>query len=780
MMRVVLVLTLFACALVSNLGTSSVAYADESAYIPRKLLAFYDSRYEKNLRTNTIHRFLGLPANRLGYTLDYHDINDPLPVLDSSTHGILIWFHHGPIPEREAFLQWLADSLRSGKRLIVLENLGIGRQDSLSEKSLADLKYIYERMGVRDNGVWYPLTYKSKIIHRDAELVDFERRLTPPLAPFGQLVATSAGTSHMRLSVGIGAPGEYADVVMTGPQGGYAASGYVYHEQQVNDNTISAWYLNPFTFLQRALNPPLYPVPDVTTHNGRRIFYSHIDGDGWNNRTHVENYKNQFSSKVILEEILKPYSDFAFSVGLVAGDLADNCFGSELSREIARNALALPNVEVASHTYTHPLYWQFFKDYSPEKEKDFASNFPKPAGLFSQDYTSLLSGKKKLHRHDGSNTPSIAELKESPMIDRSEEAQMRELLEMYDVPRSFNCMPFDEENEIYGANKVIESLAPEGKKVTLMQWSGNTSPYERFLRKTREAGMFNINGGESRYDAEYPSYSTLYPIGIRMGDELQIYSTASNENTYTNLWSERFFGYRYLIETVRHTETPIRLAPFNVYFHSYSGERPGSLKALKEIMLYARKHELIPLVTSQYAAIANGFYSANIEPVGYNHWIIHDRGALQTFRIASPALTGKNRMSVDLQRSKGVLGSRIYQENMYIFLNPAIDKPELFLVHSPSDHIPAKLSLSSSRWNILSAKGQSETSIDLMAQGYGRGEMQWRVPVNGLYRATITPNNGEPIHSLAASENNVITLVFDGIDATTAVNIRITLKEAAQ
>lgn len=747
--------------------------AEEGAFIPRKLVALYDGRYEHNIRGNTIHRFLEMPANRLGLNIVYHDIREPLPELGADVHGIVIWFHRDPIPQLPDYVAWLAQNLRQGKKLLVMENIGIGRTDALDEKSMEHIRYINERLGFRDTGAWHPLTHRSSIMERNVKVMDFERRLQVPLPSFAQTVTTSAGESHLRLAIGPHAPGEYADVVVTGPQGGYAAPGYVYHEQDVNDNTVTAWYINPFNFLKQALDPDIYPVPDVTTHNGRRIFYSHIDGDGWNNRTHIEKYRasSAFASKVILEEVLKPYADFGFSVGVVAGDVADNCFGSEASRAVVRETLALPNVEVASHTYTHPLYWQFFENYTVEKEAAYANVYPKPAGLFKQDFGALLGSGAQSHRHG--KKPDLQE--EAVMIEDINSVHEAELKAMYDTPRSYNCLPFDEDTEILKAAEVIESLAPEGKKIRLMQWSGNTSPYERFLRKTREAGFYNINGGESRYDAEYPSYSTLYPIGINIGEERQIYSTASNENTYTNLWSERFYGYRYLIDTVRHTEHPMRVAPFNVYFHSYSGERRASLHALQEIMDYARKQEVIPLLTSDYAAIANGFYTTRIETLGRYHWRIHDRGALQTLRV--PQAVG---LSVDTARSHGVLGQRMWQENLYIFLNPSVDKPEIMLIQKPSEVVPASMMLTSSRWNILAAERLSPTELRLRMQGFGNGEMRWRVPQDGTYEATAAPAEGTPTSYITTSENNSLHLVINGVDAYTPMDVHITLKKTAQ
>lgn len=754
------------------IATPCSAWAAEGDFIPRKLVALYDSRYELDLRQNTIHRFLGMPANQLGYDIEYHDVNRPLPALDDDTHGILIWFHYEPIPEVGTYIDWLAENLEQGRHLAVLENMGIGRVESLSPEHFRKLQTIYARIGIRDMGGWRELTYNSRIIHRNPDVVDFERKMRPPLPSYAETVATAQGVSHMRISPGENLPGAYADVVVTGPQGGYVAPGYAYHEQDLEERTVSVWLINPFRFLELSLKPPLYPVPDVTTRFGRRIFFSQIDGDGWNNPTHIEKHRDKFASSadVLTKEIFEAYPDFPFTVGVVAGDVADDCFGSEKSRKTARQMLALPNVEVASHTYTHPLYWQFFRDYTEEKERPYAANYPKRSGLFRQDFGALFSS----HTHDAKPpVPSMQDMKDGFVIRDRQAAEREEMLAMYKVPRAYNCVPFSEHNEIVTAKEVIESLAPEGKKVTLLQWSGNTSPYEGFLRATREAGLLNINGGESRYDAEYPSYSTLYPIGIKIGGERQIYSSASNENTYTNLWSERFYGYRYLLETLRHTESPIRVSPFNVYFHSYSGERPGSLRALKEIMNYARKQELIPLIASDYVRIAMGFYSTRVERIAPMHWRIYDRQKMQTLRLPAPRAA-----FVDISQSKGVLGQRILLDNLYIFLNPSVDKPEIILKEMDSEAYPSFMTLYSSRWDILSAERQGATAIRLTTQGYGQGEMTWLVPRDGVYTVTVIPQDGQEASRNVSTEDGRLHFSLEDVSGIHPVEVRLSLKEA--
>ena len=253
---------------------------------------------------------------------------------------------------------------------------------------------------------------------------------------------------------------------------------------------------------------------------------------------------------------------------------------------MAREIFALPNVEPSSHTHSHPLFWQYFARYSREQEKALLNHYPqKPKDKFAPPGSSVVSDNAK----DGWDDPPETAQKEEPPLKQgiNDEPVDVVLKKYYQTPRSYACKPFSLDDEISGSITRINELAPEGKKVKLLQWSGDTSPFEKALAKTREAGATNINGGDSRFDNEYPSYSSVAPIGLKVGDERQIYSSNSNENTYTSLWTARFFGYRYLQTTVLNTESPMRVSPFNLYFHIFSGEKQASLNAVKENVEFA-------------------------------------------------------------------------------------------------------------------------------------------------------------------------------------------------
>ena len=113
-------------------------------------------------------------------------------------------------------------------------------------------------------------------------------------------------------------------------------------------------------------------------------------------------------------------------------------------------------------------------------------------------------------------------------------------------------------------------------------------PWELAVHLTRVAGVQNINGGDTRFDPEFPSYASVAPIGRQVGKERQIYVSTSNENTYTDSWTQNYSAFRYLRKTLDNSETPLRLKPFTIYYHMYSGERDASLRSLLSNFDYAR------------------------------------------------------------------------------------------------------------------------------------------------------------------------------------------------
>ena len=135
-------------------------------------------------------------------------------------------------------------------------------------------------------------------------------------------------------------------------------------------------------------------------------------------------------SEVVLDDLVKAYPDLPVAVGLIAGDVDLGVAGKPKSARVAREYFRLPQVEVASHSYTHPYDWGAFA--SPERTLEAAQ------------------------------TASTNPLREYAQRD------------------------FDLNREVGGALDFSAALAPADKRPALYLWSGNTRPFAAAIRATRD------------------------------------------------------------------------------------------------------------------------------------------------------------------------------------------------------------------------------------------------------------------------------------------------------
>ncbi len=731
-MRSLFILTLLMVVCLGVFANQSFATesSDTASVLPRKIIAIYDSKYSGDPRFTRIHRFLEMPLNHLGFIVDYHDIQKPLPEIGEDVQGVLVWFLSNTIIEDPKFLlSWLHGALDKGKKLLVMGGLGESEKFRQTDDNIKEINRLMHRIGVHDRDAWVNVVHNVTITQSTPALTNFERRFEGEIQPYSSSVlANSNAISHLQLK----APDyeePYSDLIITNENGGYVAEGYgvfqLYDEE--DELVLSQWFINPFKFLKLVFKDSYLPKPDPTTLLGRRIFYSHLDGDGWNNLSEVSKYKDKrvLSSKVLYEEVFKTYADFPFTVGVIVDELRPDCYGVPDSIPTARAIYALDNIEAGSHTYSHPLYWGYFADGDAQKELAYQDLYPKkPNQRFFLSDLLLSKQQSSVETRDDydkvvQNNPSIAM---RGIRDPSSDAA--DIMELYRTPRSYACDPFNLNQEIQGSVDYIEQIS-SGKKVKIMQWSGNTTPFEAAIRKTRQAGLTNINGGDSRFDTEYPSYATVSPISAPIGKERQIYSSNSNENTYTNLWTDRFFGFKYLQTTVNNTENPIRVAPYNLYFHTYSGEKEAALTAVKENLEFARKQKLHPIFASEYASIADSFFTVQFIKLGNDAWRVLNRGTLQTIRIDDATLK-----SVDFEQSKGVIGQNYYQGSLYIALDDSVNEPEIrlkevekleFVNHTSRPYIIE------SNWKIRGLQFGKESLI-FTTTGYGGANISIQMP----------------------------------------------------
>jgi len=685
--------------------------------VKRQILALYDSRHERQPHETRIHRFAEMPLNHLGYVVAYKDVNGPLPQPWelSSYRGVLTWFLE-PLADAARSAAWLDEAGATGLKHVVLGDVA----PPAPIAAIPAITRILARLGLEYTDEYVDVTFRSRLAEVDAAVVGFERPLDKALPDHPMLVAMP-GKARVHLAIetkgkdrrgaargGVRPPASATSavsaVVTTSPAGGLATQSFTTYYEPSTDRVL--WTLNPFRFFRLALGDDRFPIPDTTTISGRRIYFSHIDGDGWNNQTELERYRDlqMLASEVILKEAIEPYPDLPVSIGVIGGDVDFELGGLRNARRIAREIYQLPQVEVATHSYTHPYDWQFFERYDRAREEQKIETFQRPEQPLRERMTNSLI------RMAGKEPPPS--LYFNKYIAGSD-----------DLPRTYLKRPFDLNLEIQGAIKLAESFAPQGKKTRIYLWSGDTTPFEGAIRETRAAGIRNINGGDSRLDREFPSVTYVPPISRVAGKERQIYAANSNENTYTNDWTGPYYGYFMLEETLKNTDSPRRLKPFNLYYHMYSGEKTAALASVKHFLDMARRSEVVPVTASDYAAIADDFFGVEVEQVDLFTWAVRNRGALQTVRFDDAEA-----YAVDLSASVGVLGARRHEGALYIALDSALAEARVALRSRNSetvDSAPRSVGLEQARWR-LSNQHAEDCGFRIDAQGFGPGEFVWR------------------------------------------------------
>ena len=489
---------LFVAMLPQSLAAMEIEFAGR--VIKRDILVLYDSAQEGPPIQTRVHRFAEMPLNHLGFKLTYRDVNQPLPGPQSlqGYRGILTWFNE-PLKQPERVAAWLEWALRDGLRHVVLGNIA----PPATAASLPAIGRLLARLGLKDSGGYVNLTYKAKIAIADPKYIGFERPIDKVIPEFPAIVAASDKLqAHAAIKVDLDGVATTAIVVATNRQGGFAAHNFTFYYEKNTDRV--RWTLNPFTFFATAFGADRFPIPDTTTLDGKRIYFSHIDGDGWNNLSEIEEYRRNeiLSAEVIEREAIKPFPDLPVSVALLAGDIDIALGGNPLGAPIARRLYKLPQVEVASHTYTHPYDWQFFRNYRRSVEMEMIDRYQRPETPLRKQFTAMMLRLAK---------------KQVP-ADRFN----KYVAGTDDLPRTYLKKPFELRHDVDDALNVLRKLAPPYKTPALYQWSGDTTPFPAAIAATRKAGVRNINGGDSRFDWEFPSVAYVPAISRVTGGERQV------------------------------------------------------------------------------------------------------------------------------------------------------------------------------------------------------------------------------------------------------------------
>lgn len=489
--------------------------------LPRKVLILYErGRGANQLSHHDAHLLAATPLNWLGYVPEYRELGEPLPAgeLVGRYAGIVTWLTE-ETPRAERAWPWLKRQIDAGMRVAILGAFGFRLEP-------ARLESLGLAMGAT------PAQSEAVQVRAADALVGYEAKPLPDPLAFHPLTA-ARGRSLLRLAAGAAE----MDAVAFTEWGGYALAPH--HVLTLPGAVAKRWVVDPFAFLARALALPQMPVPDPTTESGRRLLLVHVDGDGF--ASAAERLGTPPAGQVMYEELLQRYR-VPHTVSVIEGEIGKRGLYPQRAatlEAVARRIFALPHVELASHSLSHPFRWQ--RPAPGPGERDYA-------------YTLQLPGYS-----------------------------------------------YDPREEVSGSARYIDTqLAPPGKRTRVFLWTGDCNPDEIPLDEAQRAGLLNMNGGDTLITRADPTLTAVAPLGVPRGAYFQVYAPNQNENVYTELWRGRFYGYERVIETFELTETPRRLKPVNIYYHTYSATKTASLVALHRVYAWALAQPLHPVYASEY------------------------------------------------------------------------------------------------------------------------------------------------------------------------------------
>lgn len=634
---------------VSDAELSKVGYC-ECEIIPRKVILLYDSNSTPIRQLADVHRLIQMPLEYLGFVPEVYDINSELPeVYPNLGYAGVISMNIDS--QNEKLEKWLLQAKKYGLKLFFINAFPFAR----NSQAFNDLGIsLYEN---KDKKI---LSFR---ILRKISGDGFEAPLV--ISDADSLIRTSEAEDMIELE---NSAGQIHIPFAITNWGGYAVNNTLIN----NENEL--WVYNPFEIFARVFRNDLFPIPDTTTENGRRILTAHIDGDGFTEISEFNPLKT--TGEIIRDEIIKVFT-IPHTVSIIEGKVAPWGLYPEKSKKfelIAKSIFELPNVEMASHSFSHPFAW--------------------------------------------------------PTNNMTAEFRTYELKYGHNLPIKNYKINF--EREIIGSINYIQSLLKDTKKtVKVFLWTGDCSPDEEQIKLTYKARVFNVNGGGTTITQQEPFLFRVSAMGLNYGNYFQVYAPITNENIFTNLWKGPFWGYTNVIQSFELTEKPKRLKPISIYYHFYSGKKLASLNALKKVYRYALSQSPNPMFLSEYAEKVLDFRQTAIIkiPEGF---IVKNAGYLRTLRM--PIKLG----FPDIRKSKGVVGFSIGVDEIYVHLDGSGDyviklsqkKPDTFYLVSSNGQIESF----TKQQNFYSIKLKSYVPLEL---NYEKGNCEVLLKKEGKYGAEI-------------------------------------------
>ncbi|RUM44768.1 MAG: hypothetical protein DSY46_04715, partial [Hydrogenimonas sp.] len=296
----------------------------ETYLFPRKVLVIYNVDESKK-QDSRAHVMVSMPLEFFGFIPYLVHIKD-LPQDTSIYHSIIILLED-VVKDQKAFKRWLQTQIDQGKKILFLSSFGLDDVTFLGIKTSSSTSYDYQL---------HHTTLQPFETPFDADSI----KDLPIFRPKASKELLSFINSNHQVTV----------IAAKTKWGGYFVTPFDEY------SSIVLWRVDPFKFIPSILEFPTLPLPDFTTENGNRIWFSHIDGDGFVNR---HDKSGKFAAEVLYEEVFTKY-DLPFSESIIEAEIAPYGIYPKDSKEalkVADKIFQLKNVELASHSFSHPFDW---------------------------------------------------------------------------------------------------------------------------------------------------------------------------------------------------------------------------------------------------------------------------------------------------------------------------------------------------------------------------------------------------------------------------------------
>ena len=610
---------------------------------------------------------LQMPLEWMGYELDYLDIGKVSPPADLDSRYCGVIFDENlslPHAGEEWYVNWILRQVARGQKMLFCGQYPL-QQDLQRDRLLTGLG-----LGGSFKQVTKPQEVRLRVL--DPAMMNYEAPTRVHLAE----IEDSRAPRNAKVYLSVVSRDETAnamqfDAVYTAPWGGALLDPY--HTFQVSTEDQASLF-DPFAYLNLIWPAGAFPAPDATTRDGRRIFFSQIDGDGFNGVTSFAGSRN--CAELVRDHILTKYPlpITASLIESIMRGLEDGQKGDEQPRleEIARSIFALPNVQAASHSFSHPYVWIDHDD----------------------EYIPMYENRALVLKPEA------------------------------------NVNGVDPEREVAGSIAYVQGLLPPGRQCDLMLWSGNCRPGAAALKVCRRIGVENLNGGNTTISHRHPYLSNISPRVMTWEGEPQVFAAVQNEFVYTRNWKGPFFGgFRQVIDTFTMSESPRRLKPVNLYYHFYSAATPGALKALTDAYDWVLARPLHSMTAVSFAKTARDAWASKVYRAGPDRFLLCNEGHARTWRLPADGPVP------DLNASRGVTGFVREAGSLYIHTDGRT-MVELVLAASPEPRLHLESSTAEISFTRLDKSGADFKTTDLrpsyqVVLAGAAPRSAWQASING-------------------------------------------------